>query len=109
MLASNIVFLLGTGAMTAVRWQMPTPGQAALCGLVAGLGGIGQLALFEAIRRAPASLLAPVEYTALPCAFLLGYAIWGDVPSAGVFAGAALIAVAGLCLVLGERLRIARS
>jgi drug/metabolite transporter (DMT)-like permease len=105
MLASNVVFLLGTGAMTTVNGRMPTPAEAGLCLLVGAFGGLGQFALFEAFRRASASLLAPVEYTALPWAFLLGYMVWADVPAFGVFFGAGLIGAAGLGLVTGEWLR----
>jgi drug/metabolite transporter (DMT)-like permease len=105
MLAVNLVFLLGTGVMTAWQWRLPTPGQAWLCLLVGALGGMGQLGLFEAIRRAQASLLAPVEYSALPWAFLLGYLIWADVPTFGVILGAVLIGAAGLGLLMGEWLR----
>ncbi len=106
MFASNMVFLLGTGAMTALQWRPPTMRQAWLCLLVGCLGGLGQFALFEAIRRAPASLLAPVEYTALLWAFLLGYLVWADVPAAGVFVGATLIGVAGLSLLTSEWVRL---
>lgn len=105
MLASNLVFVLGTGVMTAVQARLPTAEEALLCALVGALGGLGQLGLFEAIRRAPASLLAPIEYTALPWAFVLGYVIWGDVPSGGVFAGAVLIGAAGISLLAHEWFR----
>jgi drug/metabolite transporter (DMT)-like permease len=104
MLASNFVFLLALFALTAPRWHMPTLGQTWLCLLVGGLGGMGQLGLFEAFRRAPASLLAPVEYTALLWAFLLGAMVWSDVPAWGVFAGAALIGLAGLSLLITKRI-----
>ncbi len=106
MFASNMVFVLGAGAMTALQWRLPTARQAWLCLLVGSLGGLGQFALFEAIRRAPASLLAPVEYTALLWAFLLGYLVWADVPAAGVFVGAFLIGAAGLSMLTSEWARL---
>ena len=71
--------------------------------LVGLLGGIGQFSLFESARNAPASLTAPLEYTALVWAFLLGFLVWGDIPRPGVFLGAALIVAAGLLLLLKER------
>ena len=45
------------------------------------------------------SLTAPLEYTALVWAFLLGFIVWGDAPRPGVFLGATLILVAGLLLI----------
>lgn len=109
MLASNAIFLIATAAMTAWRWRVPTPWEIALCVLVGGCGGLGQLGLFEAFRRAPASLLAPVEYTALPWAFLIGFLVWADVPDARALLAASLIGMAGLALLLGERLHMRSS
>jgi drug/metabolite transporter (DMT)-like permease len=48
-------------------------------------------------------VLATVEYSALLWAFALGYLIWGDIPPPAVFAGGALILLAGLLLVAMER------
>jgi glucose uptake protein GlcU len=71
--------------------------------LVGLLGGVGQFSLFESAQHAPVSLTAPLEYTALVWAFLLGFLVWGDAPRPGVFVGAALILVAGLLLLLTHR------
>ena len=49
------------------------------------LAGFAQFTLFEGMKRAPASVIAPFEYTALVWAFLLGFLIWGDVPRGEVF------------------------
>ena len=57
------------------------------------------------MKRAPASVVAPFEYTALVWAFLLGYLIWGDVPRDEVFAGAAMIVGAGVLIIASERFR----
>ena len=106
MLATNCVFLIATTLMSVRGWRVPSAGQVWLCALVGGLSGLGQLALLEAIRRLPASKLAPVEYTALPWGFLLGLALWGDVPRFSVFAGASLIVAAGLVVIFGEQRRL---
>ncbi|MGV2482136.1 UNVERIFIED_CONTAM: EamA/RhaT family transporter, partial [Salmonella enterica subsp. enterica serovar Weltevreden] len=45
-------------------------------------------------------------YTALIWAFALGYIIWQDVPSANVWAGAVLIAGAGLIILFAQRRRM---
>lgn len=54
------------------------------------------------MRRVPASLAAPLEYTGLLWSFALGYLIWGDVPAQAVFLGAGLIVLSGALVVLGE-------
>ncbi len=99
----NIVFLLGSGTVCLFAWKTPSPVEMALLALVAVLGGLGQFALFEAARRAAAAVLATVEYTSLLWGFLLGWLIWGDVPAAAVFVGAALILCSGLLIVRAER------
>jgi len=107
MLATNLVLLIGTGIVCAFSWQAPNVAQTALLISVAAFGGLGQFCLFEAARMTPASVMATVEYTALPWAFLLGFVIWGDIPSMAVFAGAGLILLAGGILVAAERSRSA--
>jgi drug/metabolite transporter (DMT)-like permease len=103
MLANNCFFLVVTGVGTIINWHLPTVEEMLLLLQVAVLGGIGQFCLFESARHAPASLAAPLEYTALIWAFLLGFLVWGDIPRATVFAGAALIVAAGLLLVVAEQ------
>ena len=63
---------------------------------------MGQFLIYEGIRRAPASVVAPLEFTALLWSFLLGYAIWRDIPGAPVFLGVGFILLSGLLIVLGE-------
>jgi drug/metabolite transporter (DMT)-like permease len=105
MLANNTVFLLCTGAACFVSWRTPGWGELALLLAVGGFGGLAQFLVFEMARRTPASVMSTVEYSALIWAFLLGYLIWGDIPSIWVWVGAGLIAAAGALLVLGESRR----
>jgi len=103
MFCNNCFFLTLTGIGCALTWLQPNVSELLLLLLVGILGGIGQLSLFESARHAPVSLTAPLEYTALVWAFLLGFLVWGDIPRPGVFAGAALIVTAGALLLLKER------
>jgi S-adenosylmethionine uptake transporter len=112
MITTSGLFVIVCGAMLPFLWRTPD-----LLGwsLMIGLGlisGIAQYLLYEGYRYAPASAVAPVEYTGLVWAFLYGYAIWRDIPKPHVFAGAILIVCASLGLVLWEarsarRLRVA--
>ena len=102
-LTTNSVFLIGSGIACLGEWRTPDLARLTLLLAVGISGGIAQFTLFEGVRFAPASVLATTEYTALVWAFLLGFAIWGDIPSISVTAGAALILAAGLLLVMTER------
>lgn len=62
------------------------------------LGVAGHLTLTSAYAHAAASRLAPIEYTALVWASLLGFFVFGEVPLYTTYAGAMLI-VAGAVAV----------
>jgi S-adenosylmethionine uptake transporter len=103
MAVSSLFFAVVCGAMQPFVWHSPD-----LTGWVLIIGfsiasAFGQYLVYEGFRYAPASALAPVEYTGLVWAFFYGYLIWADVPSIKVFAGAALIVSASLGLVWWER------
>ncbi|MBX9454540.1 MAG: DMT family transporter [Rhizobium sp.] len=103
MTLSNAMLAVFTGIALIYYWTPVTLDQLVLTSLTGVIAALGQYAMFEGMRRAPVSILAPFEYTSLVWAFLLGLAIWGDVPTRNVFFGAALIFAAGVTLVLGER------
>lgn len=100
---ANMVFTVATGVMSAFTWTPLTWPDLGLLGAVALCGGTGQYLLFESARRAPAAVMATVEYSALLWAFILGFVIWHDIPSLAVWSGAGLIVMAGAVLVFSER------
>jgi drug/metabolite transporter (DMT)-like permease len=99
----NVVFTVATGIVALSDWRATSATQFALLVAVAAIGGLAQFCMFEGARRAPASVMATVEYTGLLWAFILGYVIFGDIPRPAIFAGAGLIVVAGVLLVGVER------
>ena len=105
MLSSNVLFVLGSLPPLLWLWRPPDPFALALMLALGVTGGIGQYLLFESFRHAPASALAPVEYSGLVWAGVYGYAIWADVPGPTTFAGAALIVAGSLTLVWSEKCR----
>lgn len=105
MLASNALFLIASAVTFPWVWQTPEAFDWMLMFALGLVGGLGQFWFFEGFRHAPASAIAPMEYTALVWAFLLGYLIWSDIPQVNVFAGAGLIAASSLWLLWSERQR----
>jgi len=107
MFVSNLTILAVCGALMPWLWQAPSWSQLALMLLVGCFGMGGQFMSTEAIRLAPASVVAPISFSSLLWAFLLGLAIWGDVPDTAVFVGAGLILLSGL-VVTGAEFRTLR-
>jgi len=65
-------------------------------------GALGQYAITEAFRMGEASLLAPLEYSALLWGAVLDLTFWHVLPDAITWIGAAVIVASGLYLVRGE-------
>jgi drug/metabolite transporter (DMT)-like permease len=102
MLTSSSAFVVMTSLAMPWTWKTPELWDGILMLGIGGLGALAQYLLIEGIRRAPASVVSPLEFTALIWAFVLGYLIWGDVPAWYVFGGAALILVSGSFIVIEE-------
>jgi S-adenosylmethionine uptake transporter len=86
-------------AVPAALAFVPLTGHDVLVYLAAGaLGVAGHLMLTSAFARAEASRLAPLEYTALIWASLLGYAFFDEVPLITTYAGAVLIVAGAIAI-----------
>src|SRR5665647_1120739 len=66
-------------------------------------GGIAHIFLTESYRHATASVVAPFDYTSMLWALLLGYWVFGELPSGLVYVGAIIVAGAGLYVIWRER------
>jgi len=98
----SIGVIVTTGAAMPWQWVTPTWSDAGLF-LAGGIvGSFGQLFLSQAFRYGEVSLLAPLEYTALIWAILLGFVIWGDVPTWWMLLGAALVIASSLYIAHRE-------
>ncbi|HZX79529.1 MAG TPA: DMT family transporter [Lysobacter sp.] len=100
---------LGAGLLAWPGWQ---PVSGADLWLILGIGvagSVGQYAVTEAFRVGEASLIAPLEYTALIWGVLLDLTLWGVLPDSVTWIGAAIIVASGLYLLRRERVRSARA
>ena len=89
--------VLSIGATLAIGAEpMPTLPDIGLILAYGTCATLGHLLLTTAYREAPASTLAPVNYTHIAFATLLGWLVFQQLPDALGFAGMALIAAAGL-------------
>lgn len=66
------------------------------------IGGVGQLLLTEALRRASVAVVAPFDYTQLVWASLLGFFVWGETPQTLTLIGAIVVAASGGYILFRE-------
>ena len=85
---------------------MPT-GFDALIMLTSGLGNAAaQYWWTRAIHLAPTSAVVPFQYLQVVWAILLGFAIWGDIPTVGLLIGSAIVIASGMFLFWRESRRV---
>ena len=101
-LIQHVVPALLALPLTVPVWQTPPAPIWSVFMLLAAFGVCGHFLLTWAFGRAPAGVLAVVDYLALPYAALLGFVFFGEVPAPMVWVGAALIVLA--CVIV-TRLR----
>jgi len=71
--------------------------------VVNGLGNaLGQYLWTRALHLAPTSAVVPFNYFSLVWAMILGFLVWGDMPSAALIAGSAIVVGSGMFLLWHE-------
>ncbi len=95
----QLAILAVSAATLPFLWVTPTWPILAAMLLAGAAAGLGHLALTIAFRYAPASLLAPLDYTALVWATFYGWALFGVLPGPLVVTGMALIVGSGLFII----------
>lgn len=84
-------------------WVVPTPWDATAL-IIAGLcGGVGQVLMTQAYRFAEASAVAPFDYVNMIWIVIAAYFVFGDVPTATVWLGSAIVIGSSIFVVLRER------
>ena len=87
---------------TVGTWVWPSLSQFLILILIGILGGVGQIMLTTAYRYAPASVIAPFDYTAMIFALGIGYFAFAELPSAQMILGAGIVTAAGVFVILRE-------
>ena len=83
-------------------WSMPNVPAATLLVMIGVIAAFGNLLFVLAYQRAPASLLAPFEYSALILSGVIGYLVWGDVPDRWTVLGAVVVVLSGVYIAHRE-------
>ena len=97
---------LGAGVLAWPDWQPIRHDDLWLIAGIGVVGALGQYTITLAFRHGEASLLAPLEYTALVWGVLLDAFVWGVLPNSVTWIGAAIIVASGLYLLRRERIHV---
>ena len=102
--SGQIVGTLVFGAMVApFGWVTPSAADLALLSLFGVVSIVALACVNRALKLAPASVVAPFQYTMIVWGIALGYLVFGDVPDLPTLAGAAIIIGAGLFIFWREQ------
>lgn len=101
--------LLFNAAMLSFGFTLPAWGDVAqlfVCGII---GGVGYLLQIAALERAPASRIAPMQYSQIVWALIYGALFFSEFPDAIGLVGLVVVVIAGLANIFadGARARIA--
>jgi len=89
--------------VTALAWTVPPWW---VFGLIIGaglIGGVAQIMVTSSYRFGTASMLAPFDYASMIFATLIGWVAFGEVPTATILIGAALVIAGGVLIIWRER------
>jgi len=101
-----VLLSLGALLLALPTWKPLLAGDVWIIAGVGVAGSLAQVALTEAFRRGEASLIAPLEYSALLWGVILDVALWGVLPDSITWVGAAIIVVSGLYLLRREKVHV---
>lgn len=97
-----VLVTLGAGALSISDWRAIATEHWPWIALIGLTGALGQQLLTDAFRRAPPSVVAPFEYSALLWAIAIDWTFWSVLPDARVYLGGAVIIASGLFILRDE-------
>jgi drug/metabolite transporter (DMT)-like permease len=83
-------------------WVTPTPIDFLLFCSIGLIGGVSQYWTTQALSYAPAAAVSPFNYMALIWGSIIGFIVWGEVPTTPIIIGSAIVTLTGLYLVVRE-------
>lgn len=102
-LALPVLFVFDGSGVAQLDPSWPAAREAWLLAGVGVIATLSHICISFALKFAPASVIAPVQYLEIVSATALGYWLFADLPDALSWAGIALIVGSGLFVFLRER------
>lgn len=97
---------IGAALMTLALpflWVTPSPMQWAMLAALGGIATLGHVLITKAYEHGEASLLAPLAFTEIVMATVLGYAFFGDLPDRWTVLGVAILIGSAVYISVRER------
>ena len=83
-------------------WRWPSALDAAMLFGTGFINALGQWFWTRALHLAPAAAVTPFYYLMLVWALVIGFAVWGEVPTVSLLIGSSIVVATGLFLFLRE-------
>src|SRR5246500_1811731 len=99
------IMTLCTAGLLTLGFRAPHWGDVLMLALAGFGNGIAQFWWTRSLSLAPPSAVVPFNYLSLVWATILGFAVWGDVPTPGLLVGSAFVVASGLYILWRETLR----
>ena len=100
-----LVMLTASGFAFDGSWRLPTLFDFSLLVLTGLLSGAAHYLLIETFVLAEAAVVAPFRYSALVWGLLIGFIVWGDLPTEPDWFGIFLIVGSGIYIIHRESIR----
>lgn len=94
------------GLLMIPTFSWPNLEEFALLLAIGGLGGTGNLLFIAATRRAPASQIAPGQYSQIAWAITFGAIFFAEFPDTVAYCGLAVVVLGGVMNVISDETRI---
>ncbi len=103
LLYTSVIMTILTALPAWLTWKMPTLAELCLLLVIGILANLGQYCMIRGYKLHEASKLAPLEYSRLIFAILLGAYIFAESPTGTMLTGAALIVFGSLYVALSKQ------
>jgi drug/metabolite transporter (DMT)-like permease len=97
-----ILLTLLSGMLLPFGFTPPTWNDAVLLALSGLANGVAQYWWTKSLHMAPASAVVPFNYLSLVWASMMGFAIWGDLPTLNLVIGSLVMVASGLYILWRE-------
>ncbi len=95
---TNTIAALALACVMPWVWIAPSPAQWAMLAALGAIASLGHFLILRAYDHAEASLLAPLAYSEMIMATVLGWVFFDDFPDGYTFAGVGILVAAALVL-----------